>query len=705
MWIDVTMHDGGESMWDVGDLRQQAEDAGIDPISVNRMFPVTNLLCGQQVQGKSNIVAKARTHKDGELSNLMTESIKFVMDQNSGQALISKAFKDMVVAGFGCLYISPNQNPTKEKIRISQRDWKEIWYDPFSTPWFTPEHTRYVFHQPWMDLDQLIGLFPDKEEELEDVYHKYTGDAFTDYDNAIYQDEATEVEQYRQQMVGDYWADKTRRRVRPVEMWYPLNEEGTYATFSDGRVVQIKDDASREDVSAIVAAAVRIETKTVPKMKFAIFLGDLMILEGASPHSHDEYPFVPFVGYTDRVDNPYGVVRQVRPQNIEINKRRSMMLAMLRSKQVIIEKSVVDQDSDKQRLWEEVQKIDGMIEVNDGKMNQVLIKDNTSLSQAQMQVMIQSETEVQEISGANAEATGYSSNATSGVAMQKRNTRSGIVTATLFDGLARAERRLGELIAADIQTWWKDEKVLRVTDSSSGRDRFEVLNQEVFDENGNSKRINDITQGKFDIIVSLAPHTDTIREQNLELVKAAIQSSTPEMAPTLFQIYFMMSDMPNKDQLIEKIKPMLGQDPREDDMTPEEVKQKTIQQLEAQAQEQQKQQQLIEADAKLELTKKELENTKLQLENAKIQAQTVEIQGNTGVYAMDAEARAKTNEGKLEVDAFKAGHNMQKDKADAQNQSVTTAAKIANQKAKMDQDRPLPPAFDPTKLQNFQGNA
>jgi hypothetical protein len=70
--------------------------------------------------------------------------------------------------------------------------------------------------------------------------------------------------------------------------------------------------------------------------------------------------------------------------------------------------------------------------------------------------------------------------------------------------------------------------------------------------------INDITQVKYDIVVASKPITDTLREKNLELLFAAINSSPKEVVPSLLAIAFELSDLPNKNALLDQVRQALN---------------------------------------------------------------------------------------------------------------------------------------------------
>jgi hypothetical protein len=664
-WDDVKMYDGGKGQWTDEDW-QAAEDGGIDPMTINRTFPSVNLLRGSQVLNKFNILAKGRTHKDAEISQVMSEGIHFVLDQNNGEFLISQAFKDSVIPGFGCIAPGLNTDPRKERLKLSYRDWKEMWWDPFGSPWFEPEMCRYVYHQRWIDLSELQALFYKKRQELDDKFHELAGTQKDEW-GSFYYDEATVVEEYKQLLAGTQWTDSDRVRVRPVEMWYTLFRTLWFAVFADGRVIELRDDLPMLEQYQIVNAAQRVVSANVRKMFSSTFVGDLLLQQSPTPHPHDEFPFIPFIGYLDRYNYPYGVPRQIKGQDVEVNKRRSMALALLKARQLTTETDVVDGGEDGlQKLYEEANKLDGMLVVNPGKIDKIKIADQSELSQYQIQLLEQSEREIEETTGVIAERMGYGGRSQSGKAIEKKQMASATISAPLFDNLRRSVKMLGYQTVANIQGFWTGEKVLRITDRMTGSEKFVALNQLVMTQDGAIELKNNITQGKYDIVVSDAPQTDTIREQNMDMIIEWVKKSPPEVIPHLMNLAFELSNIPNKDQLLARLKPVLGLPIDEDDLSPEEVKQRTIEELEAQKEKQAREQQLIEAQAQLELEEQHLKNKKIEAEIYKIMSDAGVSELKPLLQKDKDNKKIELEHDKLDFEQFKTGLDFV-DKTDKKN--------------------------------------
>ncbi len=661
-WRDEGMHDGDQ--WDHDDA-VAATDAGVEMLTINRMFPVINLILGTQAINKLNVIAKARTQDDGELSQTMTEAIQFVMDQSEGDGnfLIATAFRDAIVPGFGCLCPGFNPDPRREKVRVAYRDWKEIWWDPFASPWFSPADCRYVFHQRWMDLSALQAMFLNKSQELKDYFADVSGGMKSEW-SSIFDDESTLVEEEARTLSGSDWSDAQRSRVRPVEMWYTIFDEAWFARFPDGRVIELPPDMPPMEQYQIVKACQEVVSATIRRIRVATFLGDILLQDLPSPFPHDQFPFVPFIGYIDRFKHPYGVPRQIRDQDVEVNKRRSMAMALLAKRRITTEDDVTGDKAGLQQVYEEANKHDGFVVVAPGKLDRIRIEEHQNLAESQVSILRQSEIEIQQISGANDEQMGYPSRAESGRAIEKRQAQGATVTASLFSNLRRSTKMLGEQLISLIQGAWTGEKILRITDRLTGAEKFVAINEPT--EEGVK---HNITQGKYDLVVSDAPQTDTVRERNLNLIIEWVKKSPPEIIPQLIQLAFEMSNIPNKEQLLARLRPILGIAPGEEDMSAEEIKQKTIEELKAQKEAQQQAANIEQRRVTLELDKLEADNEKTRAETQKI-LQFPEIERE----------KAQAAKSKLELEGFKTGFDMQTKADQARDKEYEGYQKQMNQR-------------------------
>lgn len=662
-WRDEEMYDGVQ--WSEQDLAK-AKDAEIDPLTINLIFPVVNLILGHYELNPHDIIAKARTKDDSEISQTMTEAIKYVLDQSEGQFRLRNAFRDSAVPGFGCLEVCAHSDPRKETVQVAARDWKDVLWDPFGSPWMEVDKCRYVIYQPWIDIEELKALFPSKNREIEDKFKELSGGSYSASEiGDFYEifDDAEGVEEYKRSLIGGGWTDQTRRRCRPVELWHTKFVTCLFARFRSGMVLEIKDTLPPEQQMQMIHQADEVIKARVRKIVVTTLLGDLKLQDMWSPFSHDQYPQIPWIGYLDRFKFPYGIPRNLRDQNVEVNKRRTMALALLGSKRVVATSDIGEDDNARQSIYEEAQKVNGfvLIQPSDTGANlnsRIAIQDQSQLATGEVNLMMHSKQEIQDISGANAEQMGYTSNAQSGKAIEKRMQQGATILAPLFGNSRRSLYMLGVKVASGIQQFWTGPKVLRVTDRMNGAEKFVEVNKVARDQFGNELVLNNITQSRFDYVISETQASDTVREANMNLLLEAVKMSPPQAVPVLISMAFEMSNLPNKETLMLKLKPLLGIDPTQEDKTQEQIKQEVIAQLEAQKQQEAEMNQLAKQKMMGEVEAGQIANAKLKAEIKKILSEVMENMADTEKTRAEigqAEHKGQIEEGKLLLDGFKTG--------------------------------------------------
>lgn len=633
-WEDYEFRDGKQ--WSQAAINQLSKK-GIKPITINRIFPIMNLIMGHFINNQQDIVAKGRTKKDNELGQVMSEAISFVRDQNKGSHKIIKAFNEMITTGFGCLKVGLNSDPRLETVSLAYKPWYTVWWDPFADPWMNKEDCRYAFTAAWKDLDDLCIFFPNKAQEIRNQFSHLSSEVYVP---DVYDEGSVVEDHHRFAGASGNWVNTERKRVRPVEMWYVVMEKGWFAKMPNGTVYDL--DAYDPQVQfQIIQNAKEVVSATVKKMRVATFLHDLILKDVPSPFIHDQYPFVPFVGYLDRFDQPFGIPRQIKEQDMEVNKRRSMALSLISNRRVIVEKGAAE---DINKVYAEANRPDGFIVLKNGKKGAFEIQEMGQMAESQIALMNQSEREIQEISGANDESLGYDTKVQSGIALERKQQQQATITASLLEHSRISLKDMGEKIISLVQNRWTEEKVLRVVDRVTGTEAFVAINQKIRDAYGNTVEVrNDITQARFDLVVSAKPMTDTMREKNMELLFSAINKSPAEAVGPLLNLALEISDIPNKDLLLKQIRAATGVSPIDDQLTATEREEKEL----LEAEETRRRQ---EQEYELDIQARKAENAEKLAKAEKLRADAIAVLKN-----------AMSNQRKVELDGYKIGQELIQD--------------------------------------------
>ena len=118
-------------------------------------------------------------------------------------------------------------------------------------------------------------MFPEKEKDIEDHYGELTG-SYWNRSSFLY-DAADAIEDLKQELAGREWADKGRRRVRPVTLWYPVWERAWFAVFPNGSVAELSDDRDNEELFELVSQSSEVVSAMIRRMRVSTFCGNLVL--------------------------------------------------------------------------------------------------------------------------------------------------------------------------------------------------------------------------------------------------------------------------------------------------------------------------------------------------------------------------------------------------------------------------------------------
>ena len=561
-WEDYEFRDGVQ--WSEEEKDTLINEKNIQPLIINRITPIIKFIHGWFILNQREYSVKGRTKEDVELGQVMSEALMFIRDQNKGIQKISNAFLEQIITGIGCTKVFYNSDPRKEKVSFTRINWHDIWWDPFSTPWFDSETARYAFTAPWKDLDVFCSFFPDKAQEIREQFDAAASDSL----GSISMDESASVEDFKRQLSSmGYWTDTERKRIRPVEMWYPVFDERLFLKMHNGRVIDLEDMSGQDRFEALRYSKELI-TATVRKMRVAVLFNTLKVYDIPSPLPFDDFPFSTFVAYTDRFGLPFGVPRELTDLSKELNKRRSIALARADDFRMFTEKGAVE---DLDTAYYEANRSKGHIVLAANGMGKIKIEDLKDLASTQMALAQQTRQEINEVSGTLDESMAIPDQVQSEGALQEKKGLQNIKLASLFQNADLAIKDLGAKLCSMIQDSWTEEKTLRVTDRMTGVDAFIKINQSVVGPNGETIHVkNNIAESAFDIVVTTSQVTDTQRDKTLDLIFSAINKAPPEAIPPLLNLGLAMSDIPDKGEWLEQIMNATGMEKHPDGMSKED---------------------------------------------------------------------------------------------------------------------------------------
>lgn len=419
---------------------------GQPAVVINRIKRKIDFLTGSEVQTRTDPKAFPRNpNSDDQSAEAATDAIRFVADNNRYEIIRSDVWENMAIEGFGGAEVtvrrkvsrqSLNGNTTPEiDIVIKRIAWDRLFFDPHSSHRnFTD--AKYKGVVIWMDAEDAILKWPKARELLEMTLAS-----------------ATTAETFDDRPKFNVWADAKRKRVRIVQMHYSHQGEWWMATF----------------------------TKQ----------GDL-VTPGLSLYVDDEErtvcPLIMASAHVDRDNNRYGFVREMVDPQDEINKRRSKALHQVTMRQTRGDKGVVD---DVRGMKQELAKPDGHVETN--PVGNFEILDNNDMTAGQFTLLQQATEEIDGM-GPNASLSGKQDKELSGRALLAQQQGGFMELGRAVDSRRQFDLDVYRACWDRVRQFWNQEKWVRVTDNEQNI-RFVGLNRPVTEMEDRNQEFTQRAQG------------------------------------------------------------------------------------------------------------------------------------------------------------------------------------------------------------------
>lgn len=596
---------------DLAELKERGQPATV----YNVIQQSINWVTGAEKRGRTDFKVLPRGKEDAKSAEGKTKYLKYLSDVNRTPFHRSRAFEDAVKVGIGWLEVGVQEEDDGEPIYDRYESWRNILFDSASTE-MDGSDMRYIFRSKWVDEDIAKALFPTRAAQIEDAVVDASLYSYTEGHDGDFAMDMAEWDRGHNGALNTIITRK-RRRVRLIEAWYRLPEKVKKVRGSafNGQIFDDQDPRHQEAVGT--GKAILVE-KVMMRTRVCIMTNKDLMWDGPSPYRHNKFKFVPIWGYKRGRDGlPYGMIRSLRDIQDDVNKRMAKALHILSSNKVIMDEGALPDNTTIDEFAAEVSRPDAVIIKRAGK--QLELNVDRELAPAHIELASRNIQMIQSVGGVTDELLGRATNATSGVAVQKRQEQGSLATSRFFDNLRLAEQLRGEIELSLVEQFTTEEKQFRIT-NQRGSPEFVVVNDGLPE--------NDITRTKADYIISEADWRATMREAATAELVELVTKMPPQVGMVILDLIVDNMDIPNRDEIVKRVRAINGQrDPDATEMTPEEMAQ---QQAAAQAQA------LQQADFEATLREKVAKAAKAEAEAEKIKAQTINEKINATNTAMGA---------------------------------------------------------------------
>lgn len=576
--LDEDFYDGLQ--WSQEEI-DAMEERGQAPLVFNEIKPAIDWIIGTEKRTRVDWKVLPRNKDDSAGAESKTKLLKYVSDINKAAFERSRAFGESSKVGVSWLEDGIRGDESDEPLFSRHESWRNVWYDPMSVSRDLSD-ARFLFREKWVDLDISEAMFPERKEKLKQA--SFAADLFSEqddefYDSALYYKTDNQGRPVgRRSTVDDatFSVNNRRERVKLIEMWYrqpcacqvmrvgisPLMtpEYRNKLEMMRGREV----DNNNDDMTQALNDGYASLYDTIKmKIRCAMFVEGALLQDMPSPYKHDRFPLTPIWCYRRARDNaPYGVIRNQRDPQTDLNKQRSKAQFILSVNQVLMEKGAVD---DKEELREEAAAPDGIIEYKAGK--KLEFRKDIRLAEEHIMLQRQDGEYIRSVSGVTGENLGQETNATSGKAINARQLQGAVTTAELFDNLRYAMQIQGENQLSMVEQFYTEPKIIRIT-GDRGHREYVSLNNPMVDDQGFTNVENDIAASKADFVIDEQDYRESTRQAMFETMMNMIGNLaqlSPEVALSFLDLVIDMSDIPGKEELVNRIRQITGQTDPDDD--------------------------------------------------------------------------------------------------------------------------------------------
>lgn len=465
------------------------ESRGQPPIVYNRIKRKVNTVVGilekLPMGPKADPRTPNRAADDG--ATIATQALLYAMGWDWTMLSLQVARRCTIrgIAGAEIvLTMGPDGEPDVAWDEVDQRDF---FYDARSSKADFSD-ARRMGTTRWTDVEEAVAKWPDFEEEIRGYVEN---GPLSDYERG---DERGQIA----------WISKPDQRVRIVDQWYRKGDVWHYCIYCGNTALEWGESPFRDE-------------------------------RGRSTHKFEMFSYE-----VDQDGDRYGIYRDLKGPQDEINHRRSKALHQLHSRRVIAEDGAVD---DVEIARREYARVDGWVVKNPGK--EIITEDAQAKAvvDGNLQMLQEAKAEI-DTYGPNPGLVGTDIPADSGYAIQLLQAAGIAEMGTFIVEFRKWRLRCYRKTWNTIQQVWTAPRWIKVTDNEE-LGQFIQLNGWQKDEFGRPIALNQLSALDMDIMIDDGPSSDLAMRSTLDTVLALGAKGLQIPPKAMTQIILELSPLPS----------------------------------------------------------------------------------------------------------------------------------------------------------------
>ena len=531
--------------WLDSDL-EEAKRRKLPTLSLNLVKKQVDTVSGLERQNKADIKVFPIESGDDIVSEVLTQTVKWVTSSRSMVNAKSEAYKESLIGGLSWLSVEMDYSRDfiEGDIVVAKDSVFNLLPDPQMTKMDLSDCSYLVRHKK-MPKRKLKNLYPKFKKEIDSL-------SAGDFNDGVRHE--TNV------------SDDKKKNLTVVELWYKETVEKTFV-INTNDVSDSSEWKGDEDRLVMMIQANPHYTpikRNMEVLKLAIVIENkTIVFDGINPMGLDMFPFIPIPAYYTQASDDWGkklqgLVRPLRDIQNEKNKRRTSILqatGTMAHSGWIIDKGAVDDVSKLRNAGGRAV----IIEKNIGRGMTPIAPPNLPNGLVQLEQLF--DNDARQI-GLSPDMIGqlHSSN-DSGKSIQLRQKQGLSALMEVSDNLSYATRHLGNIIVSIILKKFSNEKIQRILG-----DKIQV--PENFDQSRESVR--------YDIHIDEIANSPTHKMQMFEQLMQAQQYGI--QVPIESLVNYMEMPVTEKQKMLEQIEQQKQQAQMMQQQQMEQQNQQAIQQ-------------------------------------------------------------------------------------------------------------------------------
>lgn len=592
-------------------------------LTFNKLQAIVCQMSGSYRQNQNAIkVSAAGEGAHDDIAEVYAGLIRNIEYQSKATVAYTTAFECAVRGGFGAWRVTTeyaSDDAFEQDIRIERiRNPLTVYFDPRAQKQDRSD-ARWCFVTEIMDKDEFEELYPD-----------VCPDDFSSHEDDIY----------------TQWYEKDG--VRVAEYWVKKPAKKKIVQLSDGSVYDMSDDEHKKAVDALTKAVpqtpqqppeegeapepapqpltiVKEREVEVQEVLYYKLCGHA-VLE-TSKWLGKYIPIVPIIGYeVDREgkNEIYSAIHYAKDAQRTYNymKTTAVEMVALAPKTPYLVTPEMIQNFEGQ--WQKANNTNQpYLLYNPTPQGAPQRIPSANMPVAEVNMAMGAADDIKATTGLYDASLGAQGNETSGKAILARQNQGDQATFTFTDNMCHAIAYTGQILIDLIPQIYDTERVVRVM-GLDDESELTVINKAVIDpQTGQEVILNDLTQGKYDVIVTTGPSYASQRIAAVDSIMQFMQAN-PQIGPLISDLVAKNMDWPGSAEIAERLKKALppglsGDDEQQGQQAPNPQQQMQQQQAIAMQQQQALEAQKAQNQNQIDAAKVQVEAQKVQADMAKIE--------------------------------------------------------------------------------------